>query len=119
MQIYKSGRPIECRYSNGVFTRLPPEKPGEYRLLDENRKILYIGQTSNLKRRMHEHMHSGKIGSGSGMAVIFAYKVADGRVSHSSLTEHETAKIRKHQPIMNQRGGGGGRPFNRKNKKYG
>ena len=38
----------------------PPSAPGEYRIRDEKGKIVYVGETSDLNRRMHEHIRSGK-----------------------------------------------------------
>ncbi len=67
--------------------------------------------TCDLNRRMNEHRRSGKI---SGENNIFAFKKADGRASQARLNDHERAKILQHDPILNQRAGGAGRPFKRK-----
>lgn len=108
MNIYKSGRPIEVKPFNPSQYKSVPNKKGEYRILNSDRKILYIGQTNNLKRRMYEHIRSGKLNEQNG---IFAYKTADGRASRSTLANHERIKIKKHNPLYNQRAGGAGRPF--------
>lgn len=108
MQLYKSGRPTEVKPLEAKKTSVPNAK-GEYRIINsENREVEYIGYSNNLNRRMKEHIRTGKINSQNS---IFAYKVADGRASRNSLAEHETQKIKQHNPAMNQRAGGAGRPF--------
>ncbi|SFD30229.1 GIY-YIG nuclease family protein [Ruminococcus albus] len=112
MRLYGPGRPKEFNpFTNRDNSRVPPDAGGEYRILDVDKKIQYIGYTISLKRRMHEHMRSGKLG---GENSIFAFKVADGRASRERLAQHEAEKIRKHSPELNQRAGGAGRPFKRK-----
>ena len=113
MKTYKSGRPTEFNpFTNKDHSKVPEAK-GEYRILGQNKEIMYIGYTNQLKRRMHEHMRSGKLG---GENSIFAYKVADGRASRERLARHEAAKIKKHSPELNKRAGGAGRPFKKKSK---
>lgn len=60
MGTYKPGRPKKYNPSTGKG-QAPPSKPGEYRIRDEAGNILYVGETNNLKRRMKEHIKSGKI----------------------------------------------------------
>lgn len=108
MQVYRSGRPKEVDTRNTEQRKSVPKKPGEYRIITDNKSVQYIGQTRNLNRRMNEHMHTGKINNKN---CIFAYQQADGRASHKALIEHEKKKIKKHNPPLNQRAGGGGRPF--------
>jgi hypothetical protein len=60
MSIYKPGRPNKYDPSSGGG-RKPPQAPGEYRIRDEKGNIEYIGETSNLNRRMNEHRRSGKL----------------------------------------------------------
>lgn len=98
-ELYKKGRPSR---------KDPPEKPGEYRFRNkETNEIDYIGETSNLKRRLQQHERSDKPVSRD--THYFEYKVADGRFSVDKRREHETEKIEEHQPRLNQRAGGGGR----------
>ncbi len=111
MKIYKPGRPREIDTFNCKERSEVPAAKGEYRILNEKKEVMYIGYTNSLKRRMHEHMRTGKLG---GENSIFAYKVADGRASRESLAGHETMKIRQHSPGLNKRAGGAGRPFKRK-----
>lgn len=60
MGIYKAGRPKKYDPSTGKGHK-PPAAPGMYRIRDEKGKIVYIGETNNLKRRMNEHIGSGKL----------------------------------------------------------
>lgn len=113
MKTYKSGRPTEFNpFENKDHSKIPESK-GEYRILNKNKEVKYIGYTNQLRRRMHEHMRTGKLG---GENSIFAYKIADGRASRERLAQHETIKIKKHSPELNKRAGGAGRPFKKKSK---
>jgi hypothetical protein len=113
MNLYKPGRPKEFDTLNNTdYTQVPASK-GEYRIIGKDRKVKYVGYSNDLRRRMREHMRSGKL---SGDNSIFAYKVADGRASRDCLALHEASKIKKHDPVLNKRAGGAGRPFRRKNK---
>lgn len=111
MQTYKSGRPKEVKPFSDKNKKGVPKKPGEYRILDSEKKVKYIGYACNLERRMKEHIKTGKLNEQN---CIFAFQCADGRASRSRLAEHERKKIEKHAPELNKRAGGAGRPFNRK-----
>lgn len=63
MGIYKPGRPKKYDPTTGKGT-LPPAAPGMYRIRDEKGRIVYIGETNNLRRRMYEHIRSGKLKKG-------------------------------------------------------
>ena len=109
MTLYKPGRPTEYHPLDKNDTKAPPKAKGEYRILDsETKSIKYIGVTNDLDRRMKEHIRSGKINEEND---IFAYKTADGRASQTRLNDHERKKINKHDPELNQRAGGAGRPY--------
>lgn len=111
MGTYKPGRPKEFKpLNNKDHSRIPKAK-GEYRILNDKKEVMYLGYTNSLKRRMQEHIRTGKLG---GENIIFAFKEADGRASRERLAQHEAEKIRKHSPELNQRAGGAGRPFKRK-----
>lgn len=60
MGIYKSGRPRKYNPTTGRG-KMPPSKPGEYRIRDEKGNIVYIGEASDLKRRMQQHIRTGKL----------------------------------------------------------
>ena len=110
MPIYKPGRPNKYNPSSGKGQK-PPAKPGEYRIRHSSSgEIVYIGECNNLARRMNEHIRTGKLPKGVGCEATFEYKIADGRSSSSTRRKHERRKIEQHQPVLNMRGGGGGRP---------
>lgn len=111
MQLYKSGRPKEIHPLDAGLSAIPSKK-GEYRIMGtDSKKPAYVGVTNNLQRRAGEHINSGKINDEH---PIFAFKVADGRASQSSMNDHERRKIKQHDPELNRRGGGAGRPYKRK-----
>lgn len=107
MSIYKSGRPHKYNPLTKSGTK-PPQKPGEYRIRDESDKIVYVGETNNLLRRMNEHCRSGKMSNQEGR-YTFEWKVADGRSTSATRREHERKKIEEHAPKMNRSKGGEGR----------
>lgn len=96
--LYKQGRPSK---------QDPPKAAGEYRIRDkETNQIVYCGETNNLDRRCREHEYSGKLDR---MTQDFEWKVADKRFGVDARRAHECAKLKQHQPTLNQRAGGGGR----------
>ncbi len=108
MSIYKPGRP--CKYNPTTKTgKEPPSAPGEYRTKNERGEITYIGETSDLKRRMYQHMHGGKLSDERNAGATFEWKVADGRSSSVTRREHERRKIAQHHPTLNSSRGGEGR----------
>lgn len=104
MGIYSSGRMKKYRQGDGK-EKLPPNKPGEYRIRNGNGAVVYVGETCDINRRMNEHRRSGKFGKDES----FEYQVADGRSTSSTRREHERKKIEQHNPERNKRAGGGGR----------
>lgn len=110
--LYKPGRPTEVRPLSESETRTVPSKKGEYRIINSStREIEYVGVSNDLNRRMREHIRSGKIGGDND---IFAYKIADGRASQARINDHERMKIEQHNPSLNQRAGGAGRPYKKR-----
>lgn len=101
---YKPGRPYRHRPHEDEGTS-PPTSPGEYRIRDEEGKVVYVGETNDLRRRQREHIRTGKLKPGE----TFDYKVADGRSTSTTRREHEREKIKTHQPERNKSGGGEGR----------
>lgn len=99
MSIFKPGRPSRQK---------PPEKPRLYRFKNKDTgKIDYIGETSNLKRRIGEHLRSDKpVSTESHHA---EWKIADGRSTSRTRRVHERRKIDQHNPFLNRRRGGGGK----------
>ncbi len=78
MAVYKPGRPHKYNPTTEKGS-LPPMREGEYRIRDRNGNITYIGETNNLRRRMNEHIRSGKLPKGAGENSTFEYKLADRR----------------------------------------
>ena len=80
-----------------------PEKPGVYYMLDEGGKILYIGMSANIKKRIRQHF-GGKMASERRQT--FLREVADIRVelTGTELLARllEDAEIRKHWPPFNR-----------------
>ena len=102
--MYEPGRPKEYRNSE-PRKNVPPTKPGEYRILDKDRNITYIGETNNLARRKNEHRRSGKLREDD----IFAWKTASKDSTSDTRREHERQKIKEHKPPLNKSRGGEGR----------
>ncbi|MEG2137077.1 MAG: GIY-YIG nuclease family protein [Oscillospiraceae bacterium] len=109
MAIYKSGRPCKFNPSSGVGHQ-PPQQPGEYRIRNGTGELVYVGETCNLRRRMQEHIHTGKLPVCAGGTSTLEFQVADGRSTSSTRREHERQKIAQHAPLLNRSGGGEGRP---------
>lgn len=107
MGIYKAGRPQKYNPSTGKGQE-PPQKAGEYRLRDSTGRITYIGEACDLKRRMKEHIRTGKLETGSSGGTI-EWKVADGRSTSRTRRIHERQKIEQHAPVLNKSKGGEGR----------
>jgi excinuclease UvrABC nuclease subunit len=59
MSIYKPGRPAKYNPNTGQGNK-PPSAPGEYRIRDGAGKVVYVGETNDLNRRMNEHKRNGK-----------------------------------------------------------
>lgn len=107
MAIYGPGRPIKYNPGTGSGVK-PPAKPGEYRIRNGLGILIYIGETNDLRRRMWEHIRSGKLKAGI-LGHTFEYQIADGRSSSRTRRVHEREKIRQHKPRGNKSGGGEGR----------
>lgn len=106
--IYKPGRPFKYIPATGQGSK-PPELPGLYRIRDGGGRLLYIGETCSLARRIREHIRSGKISVRPGDCYYVEYQIADRRSTSKSRREHERQKIRRHRPLLNRSGGGEGR----------
>lgn len=85
-----------------TFLKLP-EKPGVYYMIDAGGKILYIGMSANVKKRIRQHF-GGKMASERRQT--FLKEVADIQVelTGSELVARllEDAEIRKHWPPYNR-----------------
>ncbi|MBQ8622094.1 MAG: GIY-YIG nuclease family protein [Oscillospiraceae bacterium] len=107
MSDYKPGRPAKFNPTTGAGTK-PPSKPGEYRIRDSKGTLLYIGETNDIRRRMGEHIRSGKLTTGASGDTI-EYKIASPYSTSQSRRAHEQQKIAQHNPPLNKSIGGEGR----------
>ena len=41
--------------------KIAPEKPGVYRMLDEEENVLYVGKAKNIKKRIVAYSHINKL----------------------------------------------------------
>lgn len=106
--IYKPGRPfkyIPATHGGSI----PPDKPGLYRIRNGRGRILYIGETCSLARRIREHIRSGKISIRPADRFSVEFQIADSRSSSRTRRAHECRKIRQHNPPLNKSRGGEGR----------
>lgn len=113
MSMYKPGRPSKYNPTTQSGSK-PPAKAGEYRIRDREGNITYIGETSNLQRRMNQHLYNGKMSGGQNEGGTFEWKLADGRSSSATRREHERRKIEQHSPSLNRSRGGEGRVAGRR-----
>lgn len=90
-------------------TKTPPRAPGVYRWLSRlTGKVLYVGETNNLRRRRGEHLRNPS-SPWNEREHEFAWKASREGASSQERRAVERQKIRKHKPPHNQNGGGGGR----------
>lgn len=101
---YDRGRPQRIYPDTDDIAKMP-DRPGEYRIYTAAGVSKYVGETSDLRRRISEHGAAGKIRAGQ----YVDYMVADGRSSSDTRRGHEKDSIEDKKPTTNQRKGGGGR----------
>ena len=103
MSTYKPGP-----YKNVKSGEKAPAKPGAERYVSKKtNKVVYQGETSNLRTRMSKQ-RSDKMPYTSGHYQP-QYKLADGRSTSRTRRIHEKKKIDQHKPRFNKKRGGGGR----------
>lgn len=112
MSIYKPGRPNKYNPMTQIGSK-PPKAPGEYRIRDKEGNITYVGETSDLNRRMCQHACGGKLSNERNAGGTFEWKQADGRSSSVTRRIHEREKIAQHNPVLNSSKGGEGRKASR------
>lgn len=84
-----------------------PNSPGTYRHRDkETGKIVYIGDTQNLKKRQQEHARNGKLDT-SKQYVEYSKSKEDATREERRQTEKD--HIKRHNPSGNKTQGGNGR----------
>jgi excinuclease UvrABC nuclease subunit len=82
-----------------------PSEPGLYRHINKKtKKVDYIGQTNNIRRRNQEHRNQGLLND-----VIIAWAAAKDDSSRDDLCNTEKKHIKKHRPTRNKYKGGNGR----------
>ena len=103
MGIFKQGRPSRQK---------PPRRSGLYRFRNKRTGTVdYLGETSDLLRRIGEHFRSDSpVSPGTHHA---EWQAADGRSTSRTRRQHESRKIDQLNPSMNRRRGGGGRTSRR------
>jgi excinuclease UvrABC nuclease subunit len=84
-----------------------PGKPAIYRIVSRNnRKILYVGETNNLKRRIVEHTSVGKVPA---RLRTVHYMLASPAATYKDRRLVEKMHIERHNPRLNGSAGGEGR----------
>ncbi len=95
-------QPIEKPFDHKTFLKLLTSRPGVYRMLDVNGKVLYIGKARNLKNRVGSYFRASGLTTKT-MAMVA--KVADIEITiTSSETEAlllEQSLIKTHKPAYN------------------
>ena len=105
---------VGATYPRGPYRNVrpgekPPAKPGAERYVSKKTgKVVYQGETSNLRDRMAKQKRD-KMPYTRGNYQP-QYKVADGRSTSKTRRQHEARKIKQKKPRYNKRAGGGGRP---------
>ncbi len=97
---YDVGRPKRFYADSGSIGDIP-DGPGEYRIYTAAGVSKYVGETSNLRRRISEHIRDGMIRAGQ----YVDYMVADGRFKSDTRRKHESQSIDVKRPTTNQRRG--------------
>lgn len=99
----KAGRPEEF----DPYKEHIPHKSGIYSIKNKNNTIKYVGQSKDIKRRVDEHIRSGKVKKGDKIAAQFAH----GNAKKPALDRAESKKIKKNKPPLNKVQGTPGRPW--------
>jgi len=109
----KPGRMNQTDQVKGKESPLP-EKPGVYRHVNkETKKIEYVGQTDNIRKRQQEHARSGKLNTDK---QNIQYAEAKANAGNTDLQQTEKNHIKRHKPAGNKYEGGNGRTPSRKKK---
>jgi hypothetical protein len=89
-------------FSRDDLRALPPT-PGTYRFYDLDSKLLYVGKSNNLKRRLAAWFRDDAAGGGSRRAIVDAVHRFEVKTSGSDLEAllREAAQIRRDEPERN------------------
>lgn len=78
------------------------EKAGVYRIYNDQDKLMYVGQSRNLKRRIGEHFRGKRKGYFIYKVKYFYVECEDNFVTNSYLDLYETLLIRELKPRYNK-----------------
>lgn len=113
MSTYKPGRPFKYHPATKKGSK-PPPLAGLYRIRSQQGRMLYIGETCNLARRIREHIRSGKISVDPACPSVVEFQIADSRSTSRTRRIHERKKIARYKPCLNKSRGGEGRTVPRR-----
>lgn len=113
MSTYKPGRPFKYHPATKKGSK-PPPKAGLYRIRSPQGRMLYIGETCDLARRIREHIRSGKISVDPACPSVVEFQIADCRSTSRTRRIHERKKIARYKPSLNKSRGGEGRTVPRR-----
>ncbi|WP_158301768.1 GIY-YIG nuclease family protein [Paenibacillus mesophilus] len=100
------GRMREATIVKGDFCDIP-ESPGIYRHRNKSdSRIVYVGQTDNLRRRQQQHVSSGKLILDT---MYIQYAVIKPEATKDDMLNTEKDHIKRHSPEGNKTKGGNGR----------
>jgi excinuclease UvrABC nuclease subunit len=77
------------------------KKSGIYKIYNKDGKLMYIGQTDNLRRRIYEHFNGKRKGYFIEIVQYFYVEIEDEFIRHAYLDMYETYLIRKLRPKYN------------------
>ncbi|WP_456363073.1 nucleotide excision repair endonuclease [Priestia aryabhattai] len=77
------------------------KKCGVYRIYNKDGKLMYVGQTKNLRRRLYEHFTEKRKGYFIQTVRFFYVDFEDEFITKSYLDMYETYLIRKLKPRYN------------------
>ena len=97
MGAYKPGKLYKYELKNAENDK-PPSIRGDYKIYDKNGEVKYSGITNDLRRRMHEHKRSGKLGEND----CFEYRVAEGYSTPNTRSAREQEKISRRKLQQNK-----------------
>lgn len=77
------------------------KKSGIYKIYNQDEKLMYVGQTENLRRRLYEHFTGKRKGNFIEKVRFFYVDFEDEFITKSYLDLYETYLIRKLKPRYN------------------
>lgn len=77
------------------------KKSGVYKIYNQDGKLMYIGQSENLRRRLYEHFNGKRKGYFIEKVCFFYVECENQFIAQSYLDMYETYLIRKLRPKYN------------------